>query len=402
MNREISLQEIKKRASEYQETAVAVRRHLHRHPERSKMEFKTAAYIAEKLHNMGIEYTSGVGGTGIVACIHGELSGNKVVALRADMDALPITETADHDYQSMNKGVMHACGHDAHMSVLLGVAQILNQIKGRLSGTVKFIFQPSEEEYPGGASMMIQAGVLENPRPDKIFALHVFPAMEAGKVGFKAGKYMASTDELYFTVKGKGGHGALPHMNVDPVLIASHIVVGLQQMVSRRANPAIPTVVSIGRMMAEGQVNIIPDEVKMEGIIRTFDETWRKQAHQQMRDLSAGIAQSMGGSCELKIAHGYPFLINDEQTTHHARNWAEAYLGKSAVEELELRMTAEDFAYYTQEIPGCFFRLGVRNESRGIDSNLHSSTFDIDESSLETGIGLMAWLAINELMIEKK
>jgi amidohydrolase len=313
------------------------------------------------------------------------------------MDALPIQEKNEIDYRSQNEGKMHACGHDVHTASLLGAARILQELRDRFEGTVKLIFQPSEEKYPGGAKVMIAEGVLERPSPSVIFGQHVFPELEAGKVGMKSGKYMASTDEIHMTIKGKGGHGAIPQKNIDPVLIASHLVVALQQVVSRNASPAMPTVLSFGRFIAEGQTNIIPDEVKLSGIMRTFDETWRAEMKNRITTLAKGMAESMGGSCEVFIDPGYPFLVNDPVTTEKARNHAIEYLGSDQVVELELRTTAEDFAYFSQQVPGCFYRLGTRNEKAGITSNLHTATFNVDEESLLTGMGLMAWLTVRAL-----
>jgi amidohydrolase len=292
---------------------------------------------------------------------------------------------------------MPGCGHDVDTASLLGTAIILQKLRNEFTGTVKLIFQPSEEKYPGGAKVMIEEGVLENPEPEIIFGQHVYPDIEAGKVGMKSGNYMASTDEIFLTVKGRGGHGALPHKNIDPVLIASHIIIALQQIVSRNARPDLPTVISFGRVIADGQTNVIPDEVKIEGIMRTFNEEWRAEIKERITKMAKGIAESMGGECDVFIDQGYPVLVNDEKVTGKTREYAIEYLGKENVLELELRTTAEDFAYFTQKIPGCFYRLGVRNEQKGITSNLHTATFDVDESSLETGMGLMAWLTVREL-----
>ena len=388
---------IKSLASEYLQEVTDIRRHLHRHPELSFKEFETAKFIAEKLTEYGIPFQDKVARTGIVALIKGKDPESRVVALRADMDALPIKEKSDTDYCSVNEGVMHACGHDAHMASLLGAAKILNEIRDHFSGTVKLIFQPSEEYYPGGAKVMIEEGVLENPKPDAIFGQHVFPELDTGKIGMRPGKYMASTDEVYITVKGKGGHAAIPDKVIDPVLIASHIVVALQQIVSRKSSPVMPTVVSFGKISSEGKTNIIPDEVKLEGIIRTFSESWRKEIKEQIINISCGLAESMGGSCEINIEQGYPAVVNDDDLTERAWDYATEYLGHDQVEKLEMRMTAEDFSYFAQKVPGCFYRLGTRNEIKGITANLHAATFDIDESSLENGMGILAWFAVCEL-----
>ena len=391
---------IKQLAKEYLKEITSLRRQIHSNPELAFEEFETAAMVAKFLKENGIECQEGVAKTGVVGLIKGKNPDAKTVALRADMDALPIFELNDVDYKSKNEGKMHACGHDVHTTSLLGAAKILKSLSNEFEGTIKLIFQPSEEKYPGGAKVMIEEGVLENPKPDVIFGQHVFPELDAGMVGMKSGKYMASTDEIFLTVKGQGGHGAIPHKNIDPVLIASHIVVALQQIVSRNANPSMPTVISFGRFIAEGQTNVIPDEVKLSGIMRTFDEKWRAEIKEKVTHLSKSIAEGMGGECEVFIDPGYPFLVNDETTTENARAYAIEFLGKENVKELEMRTTAEDFAYFTQKIPGCFFRLGVRNEDKNIISNLHTATFDVDESSLETGMGLMAWIAYNELLIK--
>lgn len=396
MSKDIS-EKIKTLSKQYFNEIVAIRRHLHANPELSFEEHNTSAFVAQKLKEFGISYKTGFVNTGIVALIEGENPSKKIIALRADLDALPIQEENKVEYCSKNSGVMHACGHDVHTACLLGAAKILNELKNEFEGTIKLIFQPGEEKLPGGASLMIKEGVLENPTPSCIIGLHVFPSMPAGKVGFRSGMYMASTDELYVTVKGKGGHGALPHLTIDPILIAAHIIVALQQIVSRNAQPITPSVLSFGKVVANGATNVIPDEVKLEGTFRTMDEKWRIEAHQKMIALANGIAESMGGKCEFEIKRGYPVLFNDEALTQRSEKFSKEYLGEENVEQLDLRMTAEDFAYYTQQIPGCFYRLGTGNESKKITSNVHTSTFNIDEHSLETGMGLMAWLAYSEL-----
>ncbi|MEZ5195486.1 MAG: M20 family metallopeptidase [Bacteroidales bacterium] len=388
---------IKQLAKEYHTEIISLRRQIHSNPELAFEEYETAALILKFLNDNGIECRGGVAKTGVVGLIRGKNPESKTIALRADMDALPIFELNDVDYKSKNDGKMHACGHDVHTSSLLGAAKILKTLSLEFEGTIKLIFQPSEEKYPGGAKVMIEEGVLDNPAPDVIFGQHVYPELDAGMVGMKSGQYMASTDEIFLTVKGQGGHGAIPHKNIDPVLIASHIVVALQQIVSRNANPSLPTVLSFGRFIADGQTNVIPDVVKLSGIMRTFDETWRTEIKKKVTEMSQLIAKSMGGECEVFIDQGYPFLVNDEKVTENARSYAKEFLGEENVKELELRTTAEDFAYFSQKVPGCFYRLGIRNVKKGIDSNLHTATFDVDESSLETGMGLMAWLAYREL-----
>jgi len=375
---------------------VANRRHIHSHPELSFHEVETSAFVAKKLDELGIGWER-MADNGLVALIKGEKPSDRVVALRADMDALPIHEANDVPYKSQNEGVMHACGHDVHTSSLLGTAKILTELKSEFGGTVKLIFQPAEERLPGGASLMIKEGVLENPKPDAVLGQHVMPLIDAGKFGFRAGQYMASTDELYVTVKGKGGHGAQPQQNIDPVLITAHILVALQQIVSRNSHPANPTVLSFGKVIAEGATNVIPNEVKLEGTFRALDEEWRAEAHIKMKKMAEGIAEAMGGSCEFNIMKGYPFLINEPKLTNATRAHAEDYLGKESVVDLDIWMAAEDFAYYSQVSDACFYRMGTRNESRGITSAVHTPTFDIEETALEQSIGLMAYLAIKQL-----
>lgn len=390
-------EEIKTIASQVFGEIIKWRRHLHSHPELSYHEYETSKYVASSLREMGVMPQEGIADTGVTALIKGNNPGKKVIALRADMDALPIKEANDVPYKSQNEGVMHACGHDVHTSSLLGTAYILNAVKDKFEGTVKLIFQPAEEKAPGGASLMIKEGVLRDPAPQNILGQHVTPLLPVGKIGFREGIYMASADEIYITVKGRGGHGAQPDRNVDPVLIASHIIVAMQQVVSRYVTPTIPTVVSFGKVIAEGATNIIPDEVKIEGTFRTLDEKWRKDAKIRMKKLAQGIAESMGGSCDFRILDGYPFLYNNEELTRRHRDFAVEYVGEENVVDLDIWMAAEDFAYYSQQIDACFYRLGVRNEEKGIISNVHTPTFDADENALEIGAGLMAWLAVKEL-----
>ncbi|MEP0984839.1 M20 family metallopeptidase [Ekhidna sp.] len=390
------IQKIKSLSEAHFEEILEVRRHIHANPELSFQEFNTANFIESKLKEFGINDIQRIAETGVTFCLEGKEKG-KTIALRADIDALPINEANNVPYRSKNEGIMHACGHDVHTSNLLGVAKILSQLTDQFNGTVKFIFQPGEEKSPGGASILIKEGILKNPEPEKILGQHVMPLIPEGKVGFRKGKYMASADEVYLTIKGKGGHAAMPESFVDPIAIASQIIVSLQQIVSRMANPKIPSVLSFGKIAGGNVNNVIPDEVKIDGTFRTFNEDWRKQALQKIKDISSAIATSMGGSCDVHIASGYPFLVNDEDYTQKNIEAAKTYMGEENVVELDLWMAAEDFAFYTHEVPGCFYRLGTRNETEGITSGVHTPTFNIDENALKTGMGLMAYLAINEL-----
>jgi len=375
---------------------VGYRQHIHANPELSYQEFETSKFVKDKLSAWGIEFTD-CANTGVVGLIKGNLPSDKVIALRADMDALPILEANDKPYASKNPGVMHACGHDVHTSSLLGSAYILNQLKDEFGGTIKLIFQPAEELLPGGASIMIKEGVLENPKPNYIVGQHVMPLIESGKVGFRSGIYMASTDELYVTVTGKGGHGAQPHQNIDPVLIASHIIIALQQIVSRNADPRLPSVLSFGKVTANGATNIIPNEVKIEGTFRTLDEDWRAEAHKRMKKMAEGIAEAMGGSCDFDIHKGYPFLINEEKLTANARSFAEEFLGKENVIDLDIWMAAEDFSFYSQVTDACFYRLGTGNAAKDTQYSVHTPKFDIDEDALKISTGLMAYIALKQL-----
>ncbi len=391
------LEKIKFKAEQEFDAIVNIRQYLHKYPELSFHEHNTSAFVSRELNETGVEYKNKIAGTGVVAIIEGKNPSKNVVALRADMDALPIQEANDVPYKSTNAGVMHACGHDVHTSSLIGVAKILHHLRDEFEGTVKLIFQPAEEKLPGGASLMIAEGVLENPKPSGIIGQHVMPLIETGKVGFRSGVYMASTDEIYVTVKGKGGHGAMPHLNVDPVLITSHIIVALQQIVSRVANPTMPSVLSFGKVIANGATNVIPNEVYLEGTFRTLDEQWRSEAHIRMKAMAEQMATAMGGTCEFNIKRGYPALVNEEKITARSRGYAVDYLGKENVLDLDIWMAAEDFAFYSQVTDACFYRLGTRNEARGITSSVHTPTFDIDENALKIGMGLMAYMAVREL-----
>ncbi len=377
-------------ASAYAADTILLRRHLHANPELSYQEYATSAFVKQQLDVLGIPYHS-LADTGVVGMIEGNDPTSRIVALRADMDALPIQEENNIPYRSTKDGIMHACGHDVHTSCLLGAARILQETRKEWSGSVKLIFQPGEERNPGGASIMIREGVLENPRPELIVGLHVNPQLEKGKLSFRGGKVMASADELYITVKGKGGHAASPHQSVDTILVASHIVVALQQIVSRNSNPFSPSVLSICSFNGGFTTNVIPHEVKLMGTFRTMDESWRFRAHDLIIQQATSIATGMGAGIDVRVDVGYPNVYNNELLNEIASGQAVQYLGNDNVEETELRMGAEDFGYYSQVIPGCFFRLGTRNSDMGIVSGVHTPTFNIDESAIEIGMGMMAW-----------
>lgn len=374
------------------EKVVGYRKHLHQYPELSYQEYETMKYISEKLTEIGIPHQTGVAETGVVAMIRGShhKEDQECIGLRADIDALPILEQNDVPYASKNKGVMHACGHDVHTSILLGAAEILFQIKDQLDNPVKLIFQPGEEKNPGGASLMIKAGVLENPKVKEIYALHVFPSLPAGKIGTKPGLYMASCDELYIDIIGKSGHGALPHESIDSILIGAEIVTSLQKIISRRCDTTIPSVLSFGHFEALGATNIIPEKVHLKGTFRTMNEEWRETALTLIKDQTEKIAEANGARAEVEISRGYPFLTNHPELTKNFIDKATSWLGEENVDpELPLRMSSEDFSYYGQLIPSCYFRIGVRNEEMGIVHSVHNSKFDIDHEALKTGMKMM-------------
>ena len=391
------LEKIKSLAKTYSDQVIESRRHLHANPELSYQEYNTAKYEAAQLRAFGIEPTEGIATTGLVAEIKGKNPTKKTVALRADMDALPIKEANEVPYASKNPGVMHACGHDVHTASLLGTARILNEIKDQLEGTVRLLFQPGEEKNPGGASYMIRDGALQNPQPEAIIGQHVFPLLPVGKIGFREGMYMASADEIYLKVIGKGGHGAAPDLCIDPIVIASHIIIALQQVISRNANPRQPTVLTFGKISGEGATNIIPNEVNIAGTFRALNEEWRESGLQKIKKMAEGIAESMGGRCEVNISRGYPYLENNPELTRRIRAAAEEYVGVENVADLDISLGAEDFAYYSQVIPASFYRLGTMNKEKGITSYVHTPTFDIDEEALTISTGLMAWMAVCEL-----
>ena len=368
-----------------------IRHHLHAHPELSYQEFETSAYIREQLKALGIPYEVKAT-TGVVGLIEGKNPGSRIVALRADMDALPILEENEVPYKSTKPGIMHACGHDVHTTCLLGAARILSSLKDEWEGTVKLIFQPGEEKNPGGASLLIKEGVLKDPAPSAIFALHVNPQLPVGRLSFREGKVMASADEIYITIRSKGGHAAAPHLTTDTILVASHLVVALQQVISRNNSPLQPSVLSITSFQGGYTTNVIPTEVKLMGTFRAMDEEWRFKAHDIIRRLSTELVQSMGAEIDLHIDKGYPTVYNNEALHKKARQLAIEYMGAELVEETEIRMGAEDFGFYSQQVPGCFFRLGTANAAKGITAGVHTPVFNIDEDAIETGAGIKAWM----------
>lgn len=382
-------QQIKELASKYHQEFIDIRNHLHANPELSYQEFETSKFIQQQLLQMNILFEVKAT-TGVIGLLKGKNPDKRVVALRADIDALPIREENDVPYKSKKDGIMHACGHDVHTTCLLGASKILNELKDQWEGTIKLIFQPGEEKNPGGASLLVKEGVLENPKPQAIFGLHVHPQLETGKLSFRGGQVMASADEIYITIKGKGGHAAAPHLTADTILIASQLVVSLQQIISRNNNPLYPSVLSITSFQGGYTTNVIPSEVKLMGTFRALNEDWRFKAHELIRKQATALVTGMGAEIDLHIDIGYPSVFNDEQVNAKARVLAEEYMGSSNVETTEMRMGAEDFGFYTQHIPGCFFRLGSGNAQKGIRSGVHTPTFNIDEKAIEIGMGMMA------------
>lgn len=391
------IEKIKKLSDQHSAEVIAFRRHLHANPELSYQEHNTVKYVSTLLKSFGLEPKEGVATTGLIVEIAGKNPTKKSIALRADMDALPIQEANKAEYASKVPGVMHACGHDVHTSSLLGTAKILSSLRDQFEGTVRLLFQPGEEKTPGGASYMIRDGALKNPQPSGIIGQHVFPLLPVGKIGFREGMYMASCDEIYLKVIGKGGHAGSPDLTIDPVVIASHIIIALQQVISRNASPKQPTVLSFGRIIGEGATNIIPDEVNIAGTFRAMNEEWRASALQKIKKMAENIAEGMGGKCDVEISNGYPYLQNNPELTRRIRSAAEAYVGAENVVDLDITLAAEDFAYYSQVIPASFYRLGTANKAKGITSYVHTPTFDIDEDALKLGPGLMAWMAVQEL-----
>ena len=388
---------LQKNSGKYLEEVIRIRRHLHQYPELSFRETKTSEYIRGLLDSWNVSYTFPFVENGILASIDGSKGDRPVIALRSDMDALPITEQSGLDFASAHHGTMHACGHDMHMASLLGAIRILNDMKDHFPGKILCVFQPGEEMLPGGAKLMLEEGIFDQVRPDMIIAQHVLPEMKTGTVGFRPGPYMASSDEIYITVKGRGGHAALPENIIDPVLIASHILISLKEKINQEAAKGVPTVLAFGKVIADGAMNVIPDEVRLEGTFRTMDEKWRKKAHRMIGKIAVGIATEMGGSVELDIRSGYPALKNDPELTIRSRKFAVELLGEEHVTDMDIRMTAEDFAWYAQKYPAMLYRLGVQPPGADKVYPLHNGKFIADEGALKTGMSILSWLAIQLL-----
>jgi amidohydrolase len=383
---------------ELKEELIRLRRHIHTNPELSFEEHNTASFICTNLDRIGIKYRKGVAGTGVIGEIRGELKSNKVIGLRAEMDALPVTEMNISDYSSRNIGKMHACGHDAHVAMLLGTAHLLGTLIGKFGGTILFIFQPGEELAPGGARLMIESGAFNDPKPGIILAQHVLPELETGKVGYRRGRYMASSDEIYITIKGKGGHAALPGLTTDQIYIASNLITRLKDAISEAQSiNEIPTVLGFGKMVADGATNVIPAKVEIAGTFRTFDEKWRSDAKKLIRKISADTAREFGVAADVNIADGYPVLFNNEKLTDAAVKLSSDLLGRDRIESFDLRMSSDDFAFFSEAFPSVYYRVGIKKSGEQVKM-LHSSEFDIDEEGLVTGVANMSWLAFNLLM----
>lgn len=391
----ITVQRVKELVQAGHMGTVAVRRHLHARPELSFEEHATGAYIADQLRALGIELRTGIAGTGVIGVVQGARPGG-VVCLRADIDALPIQEAEGLPYRSMHPGVMHACGHDAHTAMVLAAGRVLHALRKEWAGTVLLLFQPGEEKIPGGASLVLEQGALRDPAPQAIMGQHVTPELEAGQVGFHAGPFMASSDELYVTVKGQGGHAAQPEKLVDPILIAARLLTTLQEEFAAYRKDR-PLVLGFGRFIADGATNVVPDTVQLAGTLRTFDEVLRAEVHAWLPRRAAEICTAHGGTCSFEVRRGYPVLVNDADLTGRMRSAAQEFLGAAQVVEMPQRMGSEDFAFYTHAMPGCFFRLGTGNPRKGPPKRLHTADFNIAEEAMAIGAGVMAWGALREL-----
>jgi amidohydrolase len=396
MNRHIDVQEILQLAKENFEFVKTIRRHLHQHPELSFQEFHTADFVEKQLHQIGLCSISRINTTGVTALLKDE--DTECVGLRADLDALPISEIQNRDYRSLNEGVMHACGHDAHTAALLGAAKILHSLKDKIKGNIKFIFQPGEEVLPGGASLLIAAGVLENPRVKCMIGQHTTPEIQSGMMGIKPGAFMASTDEIHIQFIGKGGHAALPLTYRNPLMPAASFLNEVVALINEKGKTKnLPSVIAFGKIVANGATNVIPETLKLEGTFRAFDEEWRKEVHEIILDLAQKHAQKFETEVEVEIKRGYPALINDPDLSERVKNSLTKLLKEENVLALGIRMTAEDFSYYSQKIPSCFYRWGTGNREKGITAMNHTPQFDIDEESLVYGMAGLVVSALNEL-----
>ena len=368
---------------------IADRRHLHQHPELGFQEFETSAFVADRLRQLGVEdVRTGIATTGVTGIIRGGRGLGKVVLLRADMDALPIHEQNDVDYKSVNQGVMHACGHDAHTSMLLAVSRLLMDRRDEFAGTVKVLFQPAEEGG-GGAKVMIDEGVMDDPKVDAVFGLHMDQDSPVGTIGWVAGPAGAASDRFDLTIQGRGGHGARPSRCVDPIVVGSEIIVALQTIVSREINPILPAVITIGAFRAGEAPNVIPDTAEMRATVRSFDPEVRELLQKRISEIIEGIATTMRATVDLRYHLGYPPLINEPEMTELVRQVATDVVGPERTVEGKPQMGSEDFSYFLQRVPGSFFNVGTKNPDKGLIWGHHHPRFDIDEEGMSYGIETM-------------
>ena len=377
---------------------VEIRRTIHMHPELMFEEVETSKLVSTWLEKFGLEVKAGLAKTGVSGLLRGGKEG-KTVAIRADMDALPLEEATQLPYASQIKGKMHACGHDAHVTILLGVAKFFSSIREQVKGNIKWIFQPAEEGG-GGGRVMVEEGVLENPKVDAIFGAHVFPDLPMGKVGIHEREGLAATDRFRIKILGKGGHGAYPHLSKDPILAAGHLITQIHSIVSRNINPLDRAVVSIGRVNGGTAFNIIPDEVELWGTVRSLSPQVRERLKNRLEQTTQGVARSFDLDYQYEFEDGYPALVNDPQMSHLVASACARGIGKENVEFINPSMGGEDFAYYLQKIPGSFFRLGCRNEQKGIVHPFHSSRFNIDEDVLPFGVEMFVRIIDQYLGLE--